>query len=231
MFQELRTSKIFFPMQLLPYFFGEWTRDKSFLASLVGKLFLFGYFLGVSLHEALETRRTGGHVVRKVRKTIFCWWICFSCPRYICIFRSGSARGRSREVKCVVSTNEKWWLSINLQRNRTRFISLKLVYSPNSRLVIHTVHLKYRRAKFWLSLNWILILNKNKEIREMICLSGNFCSHSFFFACNVKLEWRRILSFCEKTDHTHSIVSCYEKHCFWVRKSRVPTTKPSTITW
>lgn len=126
---------------------------------------------------------------------------------------------------------QKWWLSINLQRNRTRFISLKQVYRPNSRLVIHTVHLKYRRAKFRMSRNWILILKKNKEIREMICLSGNFCSHSFFFACNVKLEWRRLLSFCEKNDHTHSIVSCYEKHCFWVRKSRVPTTKPSTIAW
>lgn len=101
-------------------------------------------------------------------------------------FQVWQCKSEVKRTQMCRKYKQKWWLSINLQRNRTRFISLKRVYSPNSRLVVHTVYLKYRRAKFRMSRNWILILKKNKEIREMICLSGNLCSHSFFFACNVR---------------------------------------------
>ena len=35
----------------------------------------------------------------------------------------------------------------------------------------------------------------------------------------------------KKNTHTHPIVFSYEKHCFWIRKSQVSITKPSTVTW
>ena len=69
------------------------------------RFYFYGYFLCVSLQDALETRFGGREVMLCARwEKLFCWWICFSCPSYVCIFRSGSARVRSRELKCVVSS-------------------------------------------------------------------------------------------------------------------------------
>ena len=90
MFQEIRTSKIFSPNFCHTFSEKEqrinllWPRSSS-------RFYFFGYFFGCVPSGSIwdQIRRTGGHVVRKVRKTIFCWWIYFFRPSQFCI--SGNA--------------------------------------------------------------------------------------------------------------------------------------------
>ena len=105
MFQELRTSKIFGPTFAI--LFRRKNRVQIFFSFSRRQDFTFMATFGcVPLGSTWDQIRTGGHVKRKVRKTIFCWWIYFSCPSFFYIFRSRSARVRLRELKCVVSTNK-----------------------------------------------------------------------------------------------------------------------------
>lgn len=158
----------FFP-QFLPYFFGERTEDNFLLASLdlPSRFYFYGYmyFLSVPFQGALETRFGGQEVMLCARweKQYFAGEFIFPVQAFLHFQVTQCKSDVKRTQMCQY--RQKWRLSNNLQRNHTRFISSKQVYSPNSRLSIHSIwdpfnvfETIYPRAKFRMDRNWTLVI-------------------------------------------------------------------------
>ena len=138
MFRELRTAKIFSPNLCHTFsekeqrinLFGFTRQDFTFVVTFCVCPFK------MHLRPDSEDRRS---CCAQGKKNNILLVNLFFLSKLFLHFQVTQCKSEVKRTPMCRKYKQKWWLSNNLQRNRTRFISSKQVYSPNSRLVIHTV--------------------------------------------------------------------------------------------